>query len=109
MPDFILQVLLRLAIIVPTMLIAACALWYGLKAAGVVRPRSDLDPRDVRTWPLRFALVEAALFGLTYSIVLVAMGESDWGPAVAGGVSAVVALLLGPPLVARLVRSSRPE
>jgi hypothetical protein len=104
MPDFVFQVLIRLAIIVPALLIVASALWYGLKAAGVVRPREDFDLRDLRTWPLRFALVEAALFAVTYVIVIVLMGGSGWGPAVAGGTSAVVAVLLGPPLVARLAR-----
>jgi hypothetical protein len=104
MPDFLFQVLIRLAVMLPTLMIVAALIWCALKWFGVVATGAPFDARDMRTWPLRFALIEAALFALTFAIVIVVMGEGAWSAAVAGGVSAIVAVGLGPLLVERFAR-----
>jgi len=104
MPDFIYQVLIRLAVMLPAILILSALIWCGLKWFGVVRTGVPLDARDMRTWPLPFALADAALFALTFAIVMVVMGEGEWSAGVAGGVSAVVAIGLAPQLLARFAR-----
>jgi hypothetical protein len=70
----------------------------------VGRQVSDKRVDPGRTWPLWFVFVDAALFPLTFAFVTDWMGEGEWNAAVAGGVSAVVAIGLGPVLVARFAR-----
>ncbi len=104
MPDFIYQVAIRLAVMVPTLMIVAAPLWYALKAFGVVRTGAPFDPRNMRTWPLTIVLGDAALFAFTFAIVIVWLGEGEWSAAVAGGISAVVAIGLGPLVLTRFAR-----
>jgi len=104
MPDFIYQVAIRVAVMVPTLVIMAALLWYALKSFGVVGTAQTLNPSDMRTWPLNIVLAVAGLFAVTFAIVIVAMGEGEWGAAVAGGVAAVVTIGLGPMLVKSFAR-----
>jgi hypothetical protein len=46
----------------------------------------------MRTWPLYFALGDAALFALTFSAVAAWMGEGPLADGAAGGTAAIVAL-----------------
>lgn len=98
--DFLFQLSIRLAVMVPAVVIAAAALWYAVKAFGSGRTEA-FNPRDMRTWPLKFALADAVLFGATFAVVVVLMGDNEWAPAVGGGVSALVAIGGGPFLLAR--------
>jgi hydrogenase/urease accessory protein HupE len=97
--DFLFQLSIRVAVMVPVVMIAAAALWYGVKAFGAAR--SPFNARDMRSWPLRFALADAALFGATFALVAVLLGDSEWTSIVGGGVSALVAIGLGPILLER--------
>jgi hypothetical protein len=104
MPDFLYQVAIRLAVMLPTLMIIAALVWYAGKSLGAVRTDVPFEGGNMRTWPLPFALIDAALFALTFAIIIVAMGESDWSAGIAGGASAVVAIGIGPRLLARFMR-----
>jgi hypothetical protein len=97
--DFLFQLAIRLAVMVPVVMIAAAGLSYAVKAFGAAR--SPFNPRDMRSWPLKFALADAALFGATFAVVVVLMGDSEWASVVGGAVSALVAIGIGPLLLAR--------
>jgi hypothetical protein len=101
--DFLFQLAIRLAVMVPAVMIAATALWYAVKAFGSGRTAA-YNARDMRTWPLKFALADAALFGATFAVVVVLMGDSEWGSVVGGAVSALVAIGIGPLLLERFSR-----
>ena len=58
----------------------------------------------MRTWPLKFALADAALFGATFALVATILSDSGWAMGVGGGVSAIVAIGFGPRLLARFAR-----
>jgi hypothetical protein len=96
MPDFLHEVLIRLSVMLPAVLIASALLWYVFRLLGIVRKGAPVDPRDMRTWPLRFALADATLFAITFAVVIVFIGESQLNVAVAGGVAAIAAVGLGP-------------
>ncbi len=104
MSGFIYQVMIRLAVMLPAVMITAALVWYALKKFGVMGKAAPFDARDFRTWPLRFLLAEAALYALIFALVVSGLGEGQWSAAVAGGVAAVVAIGVGPLLAARLVR-----
>ncbi len=101
MPDFAYQVLIRLAVMLPTILIVASLVWILLRKFSVVAPGTPLDPKNMRTWPLSFVLADAALFAVIFALVAAWMGEGDWSAAVAGGVAALIAIGLGPFFVKR--------
>jgi hydrogenase/urease accessory protein HupE len=100
--DFLFQLAIRLAVMVPVVMLAAAGLWYAVKAFGAAR--SPFNPRDMRSWPLKFALADAALFGATFALVAVLMGDGEWTSIVGGGLSALVAIGLGPLLLERISR-----
>ncbi len=102
MPDLAYSFLIRLAVMLPTILIVASLLWYLLRKFGVVAPDAPLEPKNMRTWPLRFVLADAALFAVIFAFVAAWMGEGDWTAGVAGGVAALIAIGLGPLFVKRL-------
>jgi len=104
MPHFLFEVLIRLAVMLPTLMIVATLIWYACKAFGVLRTDAPIDPRNMRTWPLRIALIDAALFALTFAVVIVAIGESQLSAGVAAAASAIVAIGLAPPLLVRFAR-----
>jgi hypothetical protein len=104
MPDFLYQIAIRLAVMIPAIMITAALLWYAAKKFGRMRVGGPIDPRDMRTWSLQFALADSALFALTFAIVIVAMGESEWSAAIAGGASAIIAIGLGPRLLGPYMR-----
>jgi hypothetical protein len=101
MPDLAYQFLIRLAVMLPTILIVASLLWLLLRKYGVVAPGAPLEPRNMRTWPLSFVLADAALFAVIFDFVAAWMGEGDWTAGVAGGVAALIAIGLGPLFVKR--------
>ena len=101
MSDFAYQVLIRLAVMLPTILIVATLVWVLSRKFGAVAPDAPLDPKNMRTWPLSFVLADAALFAVIFAFVAAWMGEGDWSAAIAGGVAAIVAIGLGPFFVKR--------
>jgi hypothetical protein len=102
MADFLQQFAMRAAVIVPTVMIVAALMWWAARALGVRGTSQAFDIRNMRTWPLKFALADAALFGATFALVAALMPESSWSAAVGGGVAALVAIAIGPPLLRRL-------
>jgi hydrogenase/urease accessory protein HupE len=104
MANFLLQFAARLALMVPVVMIAAALLWYGVRAFGAKGAQQSFNLRDMRTWPLKFALADAALFGATFALVAALLPESDWAVAIGGGVAALVAIAIGPWLLARFAR-----
>ena len=104
MPDFAYQVLIRLAVMLPTILITATLVWFLFRKFGAVTPAAPLNPRDMRSWPLRYVLADLALFAVVFALVVVWIGEGEWSAAIAGGVAAMIAIGFGPPLVARFTR-----
>jgi len=101
MPDLLAQFLLRLGVMLPVILLVVASIWLLLKRRGVVKQGVPVDPADMRTWSLGFALADAAVFALIYALVSAWIGQGDWSAAVAGGTSAVVALGVFPRLAAR--------
>lgn len=104
MSDFIYQVAIRVAVMAPTLMITAAVLWYAFRYFGAAGTGAPLKPSDMRTWPLKLVLANAALFALAYAVVMVIMGESTLSAAVAGGTAAFVSIGVAPIFVARLRR-----
>ena len=101
MPDLLYQFLIRLAVMLPTILIVASLVWVLLRRLGVVTPDAPLEPANMRTWPLSFLPADAALFAVIFAFVAAWLGEGDWTAAIAGGVAALIAVGLGPFFVRR--------
>ena len=95
MPDFAYQVLIRLAVMLPTILITATLVWVLFRKFGSVTPATPLNPRDMRSWPLSFVLADSALFAVIFAVVVAWLGQGEWSAAIAGGAAAVVAIVLG--------------
>ena len=104
MPDFAYQVLIRLAVMLPTIVITAALVWALFRKFGAVTAATPLNPRDMRSWPLSYVLADAALFAVVFAFVVAWMGQGEWSAAVAGGVAAIIAVGLGPLVVARYAR-----
>jgi hypothetical protein len=104
MPDSIVLAALRAAVILPVMLLLAALAWFSFKKAGIVKSGVPFNPGDMRTWPLRFVLVVAATFTLSFSVILALIGESTYTAGIASGISAVLALGVTPRLAARFLK-----
>ena len=104
MPDILYQVAIRLLVMAPALMLVAALLWYATRKLGIVGTDTPLNARDLRTWPLTFILIDAALFALAYAIVMALLGDGEWSAAMGGGIAAIVAVGLGPLLVARFAR-----
>jgi hydrogenase/urease accessory protein HupE len=101
MPDFLIQVFVRLGVMLPVILFVVAVIWLVLKKRGIVKSGVRVDAADMRTWSLGFALADATVFALIYALVLAWIGDGDWSAAVAGGASAIVAVGIFPRLAAR--------
>jgi len=104
MPDILYQVAIRLFVMAPALMLVAALLWYATRKLGIIGADTPLNARDLRTWPLTFILIDAALFAVAYAIVMVLMGDGEWSAAIGGGIAAFVAVGLGPLLVKRFAR-----
>ena len=105
MPDFLLQFLSRLAIMLPVILLLVAVLWLMFKRRrGTIAP--SFSPSDMRTWSFRFALLDGAVFAVIFALLSTWMADSQFSAGVAGGLSAVVAMGVMPWLVARYPRLS---
>ena len=102
MPDLVYQALIRLAVMLPTILVVASLVWLLLRKFGAVTPGAALEPSNMRTWPLSFLLADAALFAVVFAFVAAWLGEGEWTAAIACGAAAIVAVGLGPLIVRRL-------
>ena len=80
MPDFLAEFLLRLGVMLLVILIVVAAIWFALKTRGGVKQGVPIDPADMRTWSLGFALADAAVFALIYALVSAWIGQGGAPP-----------------------------
>ena len=105
MPDFLVQVLSRLAIMLPVILLVVTVLWLMFKRRhGAVAP--TFNPSDMRTWSFRFAILDGAVFAVIFALLSAWMADSQFSAGVAGGLAAIVAMGVMPRLAARYPRLS---
>ena len=89
---FIAQWIIRASVMVPVIIAVTTAVWVALSVAGVMKRGVPLDVADMRTWPLQFALGEAAIFAIIFSGIAAWAGDSPALVAAASGVAACLAL-----------------
>jgi hypothetical protein len=75
-----------------------------MRQLGVVKSGVAFSAADMRTWPLSFVLIDAAIFALIFAVISASMGEGRYSAAVAGGISALVAMGFAPRLASRVLR-----
>lgn len=106
MYDFLAQFLSRLAVMLPIVVVLAVILWWLLNRRRLAAGAPPFNPSDMRTWPLRFALLDGAAFAVTFALLSTWMAEGEFSAGVAGGVAALVAMGLVPWLATRYLRPS---
>jgi hypothetical protein len=106
MCDFLFEVLGRAAVILPVFLLLVTVLWliFNKRRHDTFAPA--FSPSDMRTWSLRFALVDGAVFAFTFALLSAWMPDSQFSAGVAGGFSALVAMGLVPWLATGFARLS---
>jgi len=102
MPDLLYQFLIRLAVMLPTILVFTSLVWLLFRKLGTITPGATIVPSNLRTWPLSYLLADAALFAVVFAFVAASLGEGEWTAAIAGGTAAMIAVGLGPLFVKRL-------
>ena len=106
MYDFLLQFLSRLAVMLPVVLVLAVILWWLLNRRRFAAGAPPFNPSDMRTWPLRFALLDGTVFAVTFALLSAWMADSEFSAGVAGGLAALVAMGLMPWLATRYLPPS---
>jgi hypothetical protein len=106
MRDFLFEFLGRAAIMLPVFLILVTVLWliFNKRRRDTFAPA--FSPSDMRTWSLRFALFDRAVFAVTFALLSAWMADSQFSAGVAGGLAALVAIGLMPWLATRYARLS---
>ena len=95
MADFLAQWFARTSVILPVVVVTAALAWWILAWLGVMKRGARLNGTDMRTWPLYFAIGDAAVFALVFSAVAAWMGDSPAASALAAGIAAIVAIGVG--------------
>jgi|ERR1700704_921098 hypothetical protein len=106
MPDFLAQFLGRLAVMVPVILLFVVVLWFVFNRRRLAAGAASFSPSDMRTWPLRFALLDGAAFAVTFALLSTWMADSQFSTGIAGGLAALVAMGVMPWLAVRYPRLS---
>ena len=106
MPDFLFEFIGRIAVMLPVVLILVMVLWltFNRRRHNTLAPA--FSPSDMRTWPLRFALLDGAVFAVTFALLSALMADSQFSAGVAGGLAALVAMGLMPWLATRYAKPS---
>ena len=104
MLDYLYEFAIRAAVMLPVIVVMAALAWVALKRFGAMTPGAPFNAADMRTWPLGFALTDAAIFGIVFAGIAAWMGEGEWTGAVGAGVAALVAIGLAPRLAERVLR-----
>ncbi len=102
MSDFPLQFAARLAVMLPVIMLVVAFAWLAMRRFGRITPDAPFNIADMRTWPLGFALTDAAIYAVVFAAISALMSGNDMSAAVAAGVSAIVAIGLAPKLMQRL-------
>ena len=89
---FVAQWIIRASVMVPVIIAVTAAVWLALSLAGVMKRGVPLDAADMSTWPLQFALGEAAIFAVIFSGIAAWAGDSPILVAAASGVAACLAI-----------------
>jgi hypothetical protein len=106
MRDFLVQFLSRLAVMLPVVLLLAAALWLIFNRRRLAASARAFSPSDMRTWSLRFALLDGAVFAVTFALLSTLLADSQFSAGVAGALAAVVAVGVMPWLATRYPRLS---
>lgn len=106
MPEFVVQFLSRLGVMLPVVVVLAVVLWWLFNRRRFAAGAPVFNPSDIRTWPLGFALLDGTVFAATFALLSTWMAESQFSAGVAGGLAALVAMGLMPWLAARYLRPS---
>ena len=102
MLDFAYGFLARSAVIIPILVAVSAGLWLALNKFGVMRSDAPFNASDMRTWPLAYAVGDAALFGLIFAAVSAALGEGQLSIVISAGAAALIALGPLPAMLAGL-------
>ena len=102
--EFAYGFLMRCAMMVPTIMIVSIGAWTILRKLHMMRLDAPFDAADMRTWPLAYALADAAIFGLVFSAIVAALGDGQLTAAAGGGGAALVAVGAVPLLIAKWKR-----
>jgi hypothetical protein len=96
MPDLLVEFFGRIAVMLPVILILVVVLWliFNRRRHDTLAP--SFSPSDMRTWSLRFALFDGAVFAVTFALLSAWMADSQFSAGVAGGLAALVAMGLVP-------------
>lgn len=104
MLDIVHGFLVRSSVIVPVLMIGSIGAWIILRKLHMMRLDEPFDAADMRTWPLAYAMADAAVFALVFSAIVAALGDGQLNAALASGGGALVALGAVPLLIAKLKR-----
>jgi len=104
MLDVVHGFVVRSAVIVPLLMLGSIGAWIILRKLRMMRLDEPFDAADMRTWPLAYAMADAAVFALVFSAIVAALGDGQLNVALAGGGGALVALGAVPLLVAKCRR-----
>jgi len=104
MLDVIHGFLLQSAVIVPALMLLSIGAWVILRKLRLMRLDEPFDAADMRTWPLAYAMADAAVFALVFSAIVATLGDGQLNVALAGGGGALVALGAVPLLTAKCRR-----
>jgi hypothetical protein len=96
--------LTRSAVMVPVLMLLSIGAWTALRKLQLMRLDEPFDAADMRTWPLAYAMGDAAVFGLVFSAIVSLLGDGQLIVAAGGGGAAIVALGAVPLLMAKLKR-----
>ncbi len=106
MPNFLVQFLSRLAVMLPVVLILVAVVWLIFNRRRLANSAPSFSPSDLRTWSIRFALLDGTVFAVVFALLSAWMADSQLSAGVAGGLAAVVAVGVMPWLAARYPRPS---
>lgn len=107
MSDFLADFLGRLAIMLPVVLALTALLWLLFNRRRLAAGSSAFSATDMRTWPLRFAMLDGAVFAISFALFSALMAGSAFSAGVSGGLAAIVAMGLMPWAAARYGRPLR--
>jgi 4-hydroxybenzoate polyprenyltransferase len=96
MLDFAWGFAARAAVMIPTILLVSALCWWVAQKFGYAMRDVPFDVRNMRTWPLRFAMGEAAVFGAVFAATSAALGDNAMANGLSGGAAALVTLGLVP-------------
>lgn len=96
MLEYATQAATRAAVMIPAAVVAAWVMWLLMSSRRTQESPTPIEPAKFSTWPLSFALVDAALMGAILAFVSVAFGDQSWSIPVAAGIAAIVCFTILP-------------